>query len=365
MVTGSRDVAQTKMAAISKKQESAARSFSAVLESICRERRRKNIDKVSEGGFVVLAIESFWTRLFSQYFINNDDDSRDDLLFYVKGSSGGKTASGSSSAEARIAVFRKDAKNLPSLGDPDINWEETVCLNLVLHQKVYASPSRRRMDSKGEGTEISYPNMFFIVDNFEEVYKDFSIKENEMVCVELVAHDKSDSMRGVIFLGSIRFEALKKVYEGRASVATKMAQKMSMGWWKGQSTTEFIKMKGPGGKGHAEMSISRPKDCTDGQMFCPDCGGVDGSEPLTSLEDNICQCKTTEDNTESSTTNQSFSKRKKGANTSPTNSAAQWMKFRRKSLGAPSLCAYLTYVTLPWHKIMTDILEVRQQPILT
>lgn len=39
-----------------------------------------------------------------------------------------------------------------------------------------------------------------------------------------------------------------------------MVQKVSMGWFKGQSTIEFIKMKGPGGKGHAEMSISRPKD---------------------------------------------------------------------------------------------------------
>ncbi|KAK3745891.1 hypothetical protein QZH41_006135 [Actinostola sp. cb2023] len=157
--------------AANKKLDSTAssRTFGTVLENICRERRRKNIDKVSDGGFVVLAIESFWTRLFSQYFVNNDDESRDDLLFYVKGNSGNKTTSGSSTGE---------------------------------------------------------------------VYKDFAIKENEMVCVELVAHDK-------------------------ASVATKMAQKMSMGWWKGQSTTEFIKMKGPGGKGHAEMSIGRPKDCTE------------------------------------------------------------------------------------------------------
>lgn len=36
-------------------------------------------------GFIVLAIESFWTRLFSQYFVCSDDDTRDDLLFYVKG----------------------------------------------------------------------------------------------------------------------------------------------------------------------------------------------------------------------------------------------------------------------------------------
>ena len=35
-------------------------------------------------GFVVLAIESFWTRLFSHYFIQTNDETRDDLLFYVK-----------------------------------------------------------------------------------------------------------------------------------------------------------------------------------------------------------------------------------------------------------------------------------------
>ena len=35
----------------------------------------------------MLAIESFWTRLFSQYFVCNEDDTRDDLLFYVKGKS--------------------------------------------------------------------------------------------------------------------------------------------------------------------------------------------------------------------------------------------------------------------------------------
>ncbi|XP_031559817.1 uncharacterized protein KIAA0930 homolog [Actinia tenebrosa] len=383
-----------KMAANKKQEAQVGRNFSTILENICRERRRKNIDKVSDGGFVVLAIESFWTRLFSQYFINNNDESRDDLLFYVKGNTGSKSESSSRTAEARIAVFRKDAKNLPSLGDPDINWEETVCLNLVLHQfeyiltcavctkplekelrilrrisqKVYASPNRRRMDSKGEGTEISYPNMFFIIDNFEEVFKDFSIKDNEMVCVELVAHDKTDSIQGVIFLGSIRFEALKKVYEGRASVATKMAQKVSMGWWKGQSTVEFIKMKGPGGKGHAEMAICRPKDgAFQDSSLCPDCGGRDRDTLTSAPGDYLCECEGGHESIaeSSSSSSQGTSKRKKGSSPSPTPTSAQWMKFRRKSVGSSSLCAYLTYVTLPWHKIMTDILEVRQQPILS
>lgn len=33
-------------------------------------------------------------------------------------------------------MFRKDSKKLP-IGDPDIDWEETVYLNLVVHQFDY------------------------------------------------------------------------------------------------------------------------------------------------------------------------------------------------------------------------------------
>ena len=38
-----------------------------------------------------------------------------------------------------------------------------------------------------------------------------------------------------------------------------MAQKMSMGWYKGQKRVEFVRMRGPQGKGHAEMAVSRVK----------------------------------------------------------------------------------------------------------
>lgn len=42
-----------------------------------------------------------------------------------------------------------------------------------------------------------------------------TVGEGEMVCVELVASDKSTTFQGVIFQGSIRYEALKKVYDNR------------------------------------------------------------------------------------------------------------------------------------------------------
>lgn len=43
------------------------------------------------------------------------------------------------------------------------------CLFLHLSQQVFASPSKHPMDSKGEESKISYPNIFFMIDSFEEV----------------------------------------------------------------------------------------------------------------------------------------------------------------------------------------------------
>lgn len=41
------------------------------------------------------------------------------------------------------------------------------------------------------------------------------VRDGEMVCVELVANDRDGTVQGVIFLGSIRYDALKKVYDAR------------------------------------------------------------------------------------------------------------------------------------------------------
>lgn len=40
-----------------------------------------------------------------------------------------------------------------------------------------------------------------------------------------------------------------------------MAQRMSFGLFSGASTqrVEFVRMKGPQGKGHAEMAVTKPK----------------------------------------------------------------------------------------------------------
>lgn len=44
------------------------------------------------------------------------------------------------------------------------------------------------------------------------------VRDGEMVCVELVAADHAGTRQAVIFLGSIRYDALKRVYDARVCV---------------------------------------------------------------------------------------------------------------------------------------------------
>ncbi|XP_045763158.1 uncharacterized protein LOC123865958 isoform X2 [Maniola jurtina] len=119
------------------------------------------------------------------------------------------------------------------------------------------------MDTKGEGEEMTYPHICFMVDNFDEVFCDIVVRDGEMVCVELVARGRGGAAQAVIFLGSIRYDALTRVYDARqSSLSTKVAQRMSFGLLGRASAAarcEFVRMKGPGGKGHAEVAVSRPR----------------------------------------------------------------------------------------------------------
>ncbi|XP_068147093.1 uncharacterized protein [Drosophila tropicalis] len=246
-----------------------------------------------DGGFVVLQGTTYWTDLFVRHFLFQTEPQHsidsDDLLFFVRKKHVKSSSRHMPKYETEVEVFRKDSRKLP-IGDPDVDWEETVYLNMVIHQfdytltlaictrtspkelqvlrrhsqRVYASPSRRKMDTKGEGEEITYPHICFMVDNFDEVFSDILVRDGEMVCVELVANDKDGSVQGVIFLGSIRYDALKKVYDARqSSLSSKVAQRMSFGLFSSgagvQTRCEFVRMKGPQGKGHAEMAVTKPK----------------------------------------------------------------------------------------------------------
>ncbi|XP_040493632.1 uncharacterized protein KIAA0930 homolog isoform X3 [Ursus maritimus] len=348
----------------------------------------------------------FWTWMFSTYFMEKWAPRQDDMLFYVRrklaypGSEGSVDGRKPTEAEpeVEVEVYRRDSKKLPGLGDPDIDWEESVCLNLILQKQVFASPSKHPMDSKGEESKISYPNIFFMIDSFEEVFSDMTVGEGEMVCVELVASDKTNLFQGVIFQGSIRYEALKKVYDNRVSVAARMAQKMSFGFYK-YNNMEFVRMKGPQGKGHAEMAVSRVSTGDTSP-----CGTEEDSSPASPMHERVTSFSTPptpernnrpaffspslkrkvprnriaemkkshsandseeffrEDNGGADLHN-ATNLRSRSLSGTGRSLVGSWLKLNRAD-GNFLLYAHLTYVTLPLHRILTDILEVRQKPIL-
>ncbi|XP_055316301.1 uncharacterized protein KIAA0930 homolog isoform X2 [Sitodiplosis mosellana] len=398
-----------------------------------------------DGGFVMLQGTTYWTDLFVRHFLFQVETEQsidsDDLLFFVRK----KHVKGSSrhmpKFETDVDVYRKDSRKLP-IGDPDVDWEETVYLNLIIHQfnytltlaictrtspkelqvlrrhsqRVYASPSRRKMDTKGDGEEMTYPHICFMVDNFDEVFCDIMVRDGEMVCVELVANDRDGTVQGVIFLGSIRYDALKRVYDARqSSISSKLAQRMTFGLFSGagpQTRCEFVRMKGPQGKGHAEMAVTKPKGSgvetpTSEPGFCmtdmydewdedPDdflnyrhqrrlsdpsanlnnynrfgwktkptpandqtTKAMSQNEGLDSLASEVSEIEAGDlkDELDDGVSNPLWASR------GFTQTFHFWKEHRRQQ--SVPLNAFLTYITLPWWSIAKDLLDHRETPILT
>ncbi|XP_023671008.2 uncharacterized protein KIAA0930 homolog isoform X1 [Paramormyrops kingsleyae] len=395
-------------------------SLQEMLKAIADERNRLNMKQeiTSLSCFKDDRIV-FWTWMFSTYFMEKWTPRQDDMLFYVRRKPA-YNAENIDGKKVEVEVYRRDSKKLPGLGDPDIDWEDSVYLNLILQkldyvvtcavctrseagdihihkkksQQVFASPSKHPMDSKGEESKISYPNIFFMIDNFEEAFGDMTVGEGEMVCVELVASDKSNTFQGVIFQGSIRYEALRKVYDNRVSVAAKMAQRVSFGFYK-YNNMEFVRMKGPQGKGHAEMAVSRvptgdTSPCnTEEDMDSPLHERVTSfSTPPTpernrpsffspSLRRKVPRNYVAEmKKSHSANDSEEFYREDSGGDLQKATNlrsrslsgtgrslVGSWLKLNRTE-DIFLLFAHLTYVTLPVHRITTDILEVRQKPIL-
>ncbi|CAM1319380.1 KIAA0930 (predicted) [Pycnogonum litorale] len=450
------------MAAFIESSSRLGKLFTEIHYQRAKELREFNTDVVPS------ASVTFWTDLFVKHFIIHKGDPylSDDMLFFVR-KRPKKGARYFMQYETEIEVFRRESRKLP-IGDPDIDWEETVYLNLILQdfeykltcaictrtspkdlqvlrrhsQRVYACPSKRSMDRKGDNEKITYPNIFFMVDNFDDVFGDIIVHDGEMVCVELLASDKHGAIQSVVFLGSIRYEALKRVYDARTSATSKFAHKMSMGWFGGGQRMEFVRMKGPMGKGHAEMAVTRQKGSgvetpTSEPGFCitdfedSDCEESEDypyrkrrmSDPSSNLNNYVRDFRNRRDVKKSQSENEGVDNYANGINEIEAgdlrdgfvfvtknsslpeihqsckksekstvvtddkllpkskielddttynrlwmmkgfNQAFHFWKESRRA-GSVALHAYLTYVTLPWHHIIADLLECKSEPVLT
>ncbi|KAI6239178.1 hypothetical protein M3Y99_00622100 [Aphelenchoides fujianensis] len=381
---------------------------------------------------------NFQPQKFSQLFVEHILGSlhcttkeckanHDDMLWYVPVSKANSAVLAGSGQI--LQVFRRQSKNKPTPGDRNINWEETVCLNVILQQfdyfvtcavciknmphnlqilrkncqRVYPSPSRRRMDIKGDCEEMTYPKLYFSIDDYERVFNDVIVGEGECVCVELIARDRFRDKQAVVFLGSIRFDVLQKLYDSRGSNTWNWAQKLVTSSYRRH---EFVKMRGPHGKGFAEMAVARVASCgfetpmsehgfdmtasldadlnnqrrmSDtnifGRLMYKRTAITPGPSGPTSFQPSQRNRRWQSDADSVNQDSEFDARSVTGAETATSanmgsswsikgfGSALNWLRDKKE---APALNAYLTYVTLPWRSILEDmLLNHPRKPILT
>ncbi|VDO38663.1 unnamed protein product [Brugia timori] len=268
-------------------------------------------------------------------------------------------------------------------------------------QRVYPSPSKRRMDSKGECEEITYPEIYFAIDDFEQIFSDIVVRDGECVCVELVAKDRCKNCEAVIFLGSIRYEVLKQAYDTRASFSWQWAQKLIT---PNQRRREFVRMRGPHGKGYAEMAVMRLPNCGYETPLSEQslnfeglgqCGVRRMSDTNLShypqrlmvtsgLSNGHVASRGRRWQSETNTLNQYREVEASSIDdvvfvrlvlnegmmsrlwsVRGFGQAWHWLRERRRAESTP-LNAFLTYITLPWSTVLDDLLMERpRRPILT
>lgn len=145
------------------------------------------------------------------------------------------------------------------------------------------------MDGKGDNEQITYPNIFFSIDNYEEValqtssnryltrvqiLSNITVRDGEVVCVELVANDKKSEYSVSLFNGTVHYESLRTVYYAKVRAlvcAEQMLMSLSLqantkkrnrsrglnGVQVNNELVEFVKMRGPSAIGCAELALSQ------------------------------------------------------------------------------------------------------------
>ena len=130
-------------------------------------------------------------------------------------------------------------------------------------QKVYATPSRRKMDGKGDGEEITYPHICFTVDNFDDTFDDVIVRDGESVGIELTASAPRASINTVLFTACVPYETVRRVHEARASqtVRKRLSQASLFSLFSGKQTgprIEYVRLLGGTAvNGHAELAVCK------------------------------------------------------------------------------------------------------------
>ncbi|KAJ1941526.1 hypothetical protein EC988_006735, partial [Linderina pennispora] len=165
-----------------------------------------------------------WNDMLQRFFVESEDANHDDMLFFVRHTDDYDESNDSD--QDPVFVLRKQAPPniLPPISEI-IMWKETFLLNLIVQmpckltvavcrrrsrqggagqrgsgglsmvrrhvsKRVYALPNKSRMDRPKDSTsppECSWPHIYYVIDDYEDMFEDMFVKKGEYLCVELSA----------------------------------------------------------------------------------------------------------------------------------------------------------------------------------
>ncbi|CAG8537000.1 4683_t:CDS:2 [Dentiscutata erythropus] len=216
------------------------------------------------------------------------DSKNDDLLFFVR-----QTNPDNEDLDPVFVKRKPTPRVMPSLDDA-VLWKETFFLNLIVQlpckltvavctrtpadnadgpsqktsmtcsrkhvsKRVYALPTKSRMDIKETSMECSYPVIYYVIDDYEEMFEHLIVSDGEYL--RNSRHRKSmtnepfpqhNDTKITLFQGAASYSALLDIYKQKT--ANKHNRRFKMG--PQTPPTEYIMMRGPGGKGHAQVAIT-------------------------------------------------------------------------------------------------------------
>ncbi|KAF9411814.1 hypothetical protein BGZ94_001227 [Podila epigama] len=273
-----------------------------------------------------------WRQLFQEFFLGErSNDGNDDLLFFVRRPEAENGGVGSNNVDpvfVKRKVKGKGLQILTSEQEAVVIWKDTFFLNVIVQlnckltvaicsrvaetnpltgitktsmtctrkhvsKRVYALPTKSRMDVKEESVECSWPLIYYVIDDFEDSFEQLMVRDNEYLCVELAVtipssstslssaerqnYNNSDNFSNptspttdgpqvgrpfpaaskttgkvTLFQGAAGFQSLLGIYQQKS--ASKVGRRFKIG--PHVVPTEFIMMRGPGGKGHAQVAIT-------------------------------------------------------------------------------------------------------------
>ncbi|CAG8623042.1 12010_t:CDS:2 [Cetraspora pellucida] len=226
------------------------------------------------------------------------DSKNDDLLFFVR-----QTNPENEDLDPVFVKRKPTPRVMPSLDDT-VLWKETFFLNLIVQlpckltvavctrtpadnadgpnqktsmtcsrkhvsKRVYALPTKSRMDIKETSMECSYPVIYYVIDDYEEMFEHLIVSEGEYLrnrhrrSMTNEPFPQHNDTKITLFQGAASYTALLDIYKQKTS--SKQNRRFKMG--PQTPPTEYIMMRGPAGKGHAQVAItasSLEDDFSDG-----------------------------------------------------------------------------------------------------